>query len=102
MRLAVLSNHSSIMAQAQAEALDIAKLENLSRYDIFFGSKAGAHLINASQAASSKNRSRSPTLSKIRFAKLLGKIRQRKSLNDLGQRGEVYGRTGEWLMVQMD
>jgi hypothetical protein len=38
-RLAVLSNHGSIMAQAQGEALDVAKLENLSRYEIFLDRK---------------------------------------------------------------
>jgi hypothetical protein len=38
-RLAVLSNHGSIMAQAQGEALDVARLENLSRYEIFLDRK---------------------------------------------------------------
>jgi len=38
-RLAVISNHSSIMAQAQGESLDIARLENLARYEIFLDRK---------------------------------------------------------------
>jgi hypothetical protein len=38
-RLAVLSNHGSIMAQVQGESLDIARLGNLSRYEIFLDRK---------------------------------------------------------------
>ena len=38
-RLAVLSNHGSIIAQVQGEALDTEKLENLARYEIFLDRK---------------------------------------------------------------
>jgi hypothetical protein len=38
-RQALFSNHGSIMAQVQGEALDIVKLENLSRYEIFLDRK---------------------------------------------------------------
>jgi hypothetical protein len=38
-RRAVLSNHGSIMAQVQGEALDTEKLENLARYEVFLDRK---------------------------------------------------------------
>lgn len=38
-RRAVLSNHGSIIAQVQGEALDTEKLENLARYEIFLDRK---------------------------------------------------------------
>jgi hypothetical protein len=38
-RLAVLSNHGSIMDQLHGESMDTARLENLSRYEIFLDRK---------------------------------------------------------------